>query len=226
MNLIKLSPSSVGLFKECPKCFWLYIKKRLHRPRGPFPSLPGGMDEVIKKYFDQYRKMGKLPPELEGKVSGKLAGDLAWIEKWRDWQKVPPYLNKSLGVKVRGGLDDCLQDGNVLIPLDFKTRGYPPKGNSEKYYQHQLDIYALLLAENREEPHPVANFGYLLYYYPQKVKEKGRIDFATELVKLETSLQRAKDLIKNAVAVLKGPEPESHSQCEYCLWHRLISEFD
>lgn len=212
--------------KECPKCFWLQVKQGVHRPRGPFPSLPGGMDGVIKKYFDKYRKVGKLPPELEGKVSGKLAGDMAWIEKWRDWQRVPHYFDKSLGVKVRGGLDDCLQDGTVLIPLDFKTRGYPPKGNSEEYYQHQLDLYALLLAENQEEPHPVANFGYLLYYYPQRVSEGGRIDFATELVKLETNLQRAKDLIKRAATVLRNPEPKSHSECEYCLWHRLLSEFD
>ena len=40
------------------------------RPRGIFPSLPSGMDRVIKTYFDHYR--GSLPPELVGEVEGKL----------------------------------------------------------------------------------------------------------------------------------------------------------
>ena len=48
----------------------------IHRPRGVFPSLPGGMDNLIKKYFDTYRLQNKLPPEIDGKVEGVLMADL------------------------------------------------------------------------------------------------------------------------------------------------------
>src|SRR3989344_3937655 len=66
---IRLSPSTgLNLFRDCPRCFWLHYNKNVHRPRGIFPSLPGGMDLVLKDYFDQFR--GSLPPELEGKVRG------------------------------------------------------------------------------------------------------------------------------------------------------------
>ena len=48
----KLSPSALNLFLNCPKCFWLDRNKGKKRPRGIYPSLPGGMDAVIKNYFD------------------------------------------------------------------------------------------------------------------------------------------------------------------------------
>lgn len=47
-NTIKLSPSTISLFMECPRCFWLQFNKNIHRSRDIFPSLPGGMDGVIK----------------------------------------------------------------------------------------------------------------------------------------------------------------------------------
>ena len=50
---MRLSPSSLNLFLECPKCFWLRMKMGVHRPMGPFPSLPSGMDGLIKTYFDK-----------------------------------------------------------------------------------------------------------------------------------------------------------------------------
>ncbi len=67
---IKLSPSTIGLFLECPYCFWLQFNKIIHGPRGIFPSLPSGMDTVIKRYYDIYREREALPPEIEGKVNG------------------------------------------------------------------------------------------------------------------------------------------------------------
>ena len=65
---IRLSPSTLNLFLECPRCFWLHINKRIQRPRGIFPSLPGGMDLVIKDYFDcEYR--GKIEAKNKGKIA-------------------------------------------------------------------------------------------------------------------------------------------------------------
>lgn len=66
MRHFGLSPSTLGLYKNCPRCFWLHINKGHKRPNGIFPSLPGGMDLVIKKYFDKYGD--SLPLEIVGKV--------------------------------------------------------------------------------------------------------------------------------------------------------------
>ena len=61
----KFSPSSLSLLKECPRCFWLAFNKNIKRPNGIFPSLPSGMDRILKIHFDNFMKKGKLPPELK-----------------------------------------------------------------------------------------------------------------------------------------------------------------
>jgi len=82
--MIKLSPSKLNLFLDCPLCFWLEVNKGVKRPAGVFPSLPGGMDLVLKKYYDRFR--GGLPPELIGRVNGKLLADEDLIKRFRNWR--------------------------------------------------------------------------------------------------------------------------------------------
>lgn len=218
MKEIRLSPSTLNLFLECPRCFWLHINENIHRPRGPFPSLPMGMDNVIKIYFDKYRVKGQLPPEIEGKVEGKLISDLELLNKWRNWKTGLEYKDQILGVSLFGALDDCLVSDKYYIPLDYKTRGSAPQeGDSEKYYGNQLDCYTLLLEEN---DYPIKNFGYLIYYYPKEAKEKGRVDFNVEVIKLNTDPNRAKKVLKDAIKLLNGPIAPHHSECEYCIWGR------
>ena len=214
--MIRLSPSTLNLFLECPRCFWLHINQRIHRPRGIFPSLPNGMDNVIKVYFDKYRKQGKLPPEIEGQVQGKLIPDLNLLNKWRNWRTGLEHKDESLGVTLFGALDDCLKHGDFYIPLDYKTRGFPPKeGDSEKYYSNQLNCYSLLLQENGYQ---VKDFSYLVYYYPKQVKENGKIDFEVKPIRIKTDPNLAKKTLKDAIKLLSGPIPSHHSECEYCVW--------
>ena len=69
---IKISPSGISYLLECPRCLWLHMNEDRKRPRGAYPSLPDGMDNVFKKYFDEYRSRHELPPEIEGKVGEKI----------------------------------------------------------------------------------------------------------------------------------------------------------
>ena len=61
----KLSPSSLCLMEDCPRCFWLQFNKNIRRPNGIFPSLPSGMDRVLKAHFDSFRDKNELPSELK-----------------------------------------------------------------------------------------------------------------------------------------------------------------
>ena len=216
MNKIRLSPSTLNLFLDCPRCFWLHINENIHRPRGIFPSLPGGMDIVIKTYFDKYRTQGKLPPEIDGQVKGKLISDLNLLNRWRNWRTGLEYHDDVLGVSLFGALDDCLQDKDKYIPLDYKTRGFPPRdGDSEKYYGNQLSCYSLMLRENKYKSE---DFGYLVYYYPERVKENGKVDFNVKVVKINANPEQAKKTLNDAMKLLNGPIPSHHSNCEYCSW--------
>ncbi len=224
--MIRLSPTTgLNLYRECPRCFWLHYNKKVQRPRGIFPSLPSGMDLVIKKYFDQYR--GALPPELRGKVDGQLLEDITLMNKWRDWRTGLEYVDEEIGATLFGALDDCLtisttpadglfENSVSYIPLDYKTKGSAPRdGDSEKYYQTQLDSYALMLSASG---YPVADYAYLVYYFPAEVKKDGLIQFNITPIKIQTNLERVKKLFAEAVTLLKGPKPSRAQNCEYCAW--------
>ncbi len=220
---IRLSPTGgLSLFRECPRCFWLHFNMGVHRPRGIFPSLPGGMDLVIKDYFDHYR--GGLPPELDGKVTGVLLNNPRLLSAWRNWRTGLEYVDAGLNASLFGALDDCLTDGKLHIPLDYKTKGSAPRaGDSERYYQTQLDSYALMLQENG---YPASDVGYLVYYYPKTVGEQGAVRFAVEPVKIGVSAERARVIFTAAVECLRGPLPHKHSLCEYCSWNEDRNEFE
>lgn len=211
-----LSPSVLGTFKNCPRCFWLEKVKNIKRPRGIFPSLPGGMDAVIKNYFDKFRETGTLPPEIASHVEGQLVPDQALLDKWRNWRVGLSYEFKELGVTLSGALDECLIHNGRYVPLDYKTRGWPPKDGGEEYYQHQLDCYCLLLEKNGFKQKGVA---YLLYYYPKEVTEHGQVIFNVEPHRVETDIKAAEALVRKAVTYLNGLEPKAATDCEYCAWH-------
>jgi hypothetical protein len=222
MKKIYLSPSSLNLFNDCPRCFWLDKNKRIKRPRGIFPSLPGGMDLVIKKYFDKYRKVDKLPPEVKGRIEGQLMNDLALLETWRSWRKTNLcYVNDSYNAVLSGALDDCLVDEEYYIPLDYKTRGSQLKSDPRQYYQTQLDCYCLMLESNG---YKTKGLSYLLYYWPTEVKENGEVIFHVEPIKIETNTKSAEEVIRQAALCLDGEIPEPSKECEYCNLVKLRHE--
>ena len=214
---IRLSPSTLNLFLECSKCFWLEQVQGIHRPRGIFPSLPGGMDNLIKKYFDKYRLQNKLPPEIDGKVDGVLMADLDLLNKWRSWRTGLVYKDLESGAILSGALDDLLVNPSkqVYMPFDYKTRGYDLKEDSSSFYQNQLNCYALMLEVNGMK---LAGFGYLCYYIPKEVSEEGRVRFEITVKKMEVDSAAAKKVFEDAQELIKSPMPKNHSECAYCSW--------
>lgn len=166
--MYKLSPTSLNIFLECPRCFWLLIKQDMRRPEQPSSTLPRGLDLLIKKYFDKWRAQ-KFPPELKGKIAGELIQDQKLLDTWRNWKRGIQYIDKTLHSSIMFGLlDECFVDGDIYMPVDYKTRGFNLKDDSIGYYQNQLDCYTLLLKENN---YKVNNKGYLIYYILLSLEE-------------------------------------------------------
>ena len=202
---------------ECPKCFWLQKINGIHRPSQIF-ALQSNFDRILKSYFDKFREKNELPPELKNKVGGLLFNDKELLEKWRNaLRPVLKYTHPEHSEFVlAGGIDDCLFDGKYYIPLDFKTTGSSSfEENSEKYYQHQLDIYNFLLEENGYKTKGIA---YLIYYKPEEVAAEGLMKFQIVVKKMETDHKRALRLFEDAIELLQNPMPKSHSDCQYCSW--------
>lgn len=210
----KLSPSSLNLLKDCPRCFWLHHNKKVKRPNGAFPSLPAGMDRIIKAHFDSFRDRNLLPPELKELKGIKLFDDADLLEVWRNNFKGLQWKDDE-GNVLRGAVDNILQKGKKLIVLDYKTRGYELKDDTHEHYQDQLDIYNLLLRKNNYE---TEDYSFLLFYHPEKVNENGDVVFHTALVELEVSIKNAERIFKEAIDTLKGSMPKSSDDCEFCEW--------
>ena len=211
----KLSQSTLNLFKECPRCFWLQLKKGIKRPDTIFPSLPSGMDKVIKIHFDNFMEKGILPPELckNSECNDlKLFNDKKLLEEWRNNRKGVQFKDNE-GNILKGAIDNILKKGNKLIVLDYKTRGFPLKEDTAEHYQTQLDIYNFLLRKNNYE---TENYSYLLFYHPKEVNKEGNVIFNTDLIKMKVNISNAESIWKHALESLEQGMPETNQDCEFC----------
>lgn len=206
---------------ECPRCLWLQFNEEKKRPRGVYPSLPDGMDNVFKKYFDEYRGQSALPPEIEGKIEGALFSDMKKLNGMREFNfgrgglkaEVPEY-----DMLLSGAIDDLVVAPNgTYVPFDFKTRGYPTKEDTHEHYRTQLDLYTLLFQRNGMEP---AAYGYLLFFWPESYR-MGMANFKTNLIRMDVSPSRGLSVLGKVHEIITGPIPSRHESCEYCTYREL-----
>ena len=216
----KLDTSALNLFKDCPRCFWLDRIKGIKRPEGPFPSLPGGVDKVLKAHFDKHRAKGEVPKELDLK-DVKLFADAEKMKVWTNNLKGIPYTDDE-GNILRGAVDELLVNTktNKLIVLDFKTRGYPCKEDTHEHYIDQLNIYNFLLRKNN---YATEDYSYLLFFHPKEITEKGTIVFNIEPIKVPADIKKAEKLWKDALQCLSSKkEPKASEKCGYCSWKCIV----
>ena len=213
--MITLSPSSLSDFQKSPLMFWLKKNMQIEVPRGAFPSLPGGIDRVLKAHYDLCRLNGDMPPELKGSKipeQVELFKDQVKLKRWRFW-KTGLQVQVTPEITVSGALDDLLYDPFTKLynVLDYKTRGAAPKdGATEQYYGTQADTYDLMLRANGMN---TTGVGYFAYYWPLMTCQAPPathigFGFAVEVVSIKTDSQRAAELAVKAAACLEGPMPD------------------
>jgi len=207
----KLSPSNLNLLRDCPRCFWLHMVKKIKRPMGPMSSIPIKMDSIIKHYFNKYRDIGKLPPIIDGKVTGWLAVGM------------PKTLKSELdnGITLWGRPDDYLKlkDGNI-VAFDHKTKSKAPE-NVHPSYQLQLDAYSYLL---KKMGYDTISKAYLAFYYPDECELHNGMTFNCTVIEVKTNFSRVNNLIDKAYNVLNGNLPASDENCEYCKWRKVTPD--
>ncbi len=211
----KLSPSALNLMKECPRCFWLAQHKVWKRPSGIFPSLPSGMDKILKIHFDKFRDKGQLPPELcenDNCKDMKLFEDKEKLKIWQSNFKGVSWTDEN-GNELHGAVDNILTKGKKLIVLDYKTRGYALKDDTAEHYRQQQNIYNFLLRKNGYE---TEDYFFLLFYIPKEVMATGEVVFDTELVKMDVDVKMAEKVWGDALRILNKKTPPKGEGCEWC----------
>lgn len=209
-----LSHSALEELNRCPRCFWLSYKEKIKLPEGIQSRLANRFDTILKKYFDKYRQQNKLPPLLEGKIKGNLKKPFKEAYFYKH--------NENYG--FYGRLDECLVDGDFHIPVDFKTASSDPREKETlSAYQNQIDEYLFLLEENGLK---TANFGYLIYFFPEMSFELSNgFPMIIHVVKIERKVKDIERRIENAIKVLESEIPQSSKDCVYCRWFENVKKY-
>ncbi len=212
---MQLSYSALGIFKTCPRCFWLDRNQKFTRPQGIRSSFPTGVDKILKEKLEVYR--GSLPPTLA--VRPELKGFQLYagndLRAMRNWKTNPLRMVDEKGNVLVGAFDDLLHNPETeeYAFLDYKTAGKEiDQAYCERYYQSQLDIYTRFLEIGGRK---VAKFGVLYYFWPVAAGE-GLIDFVQRPFFLTPNTANAEKLFKDAIACLEGKIPDPTLDCEYC----------
>ncbi len=155
--------------------------------------------------------MDQLPPLIEGKIKGKLKKPFRAAYFYKH--------NENYG--FYGKLDECLVDGDFHIPIDFKTSSSDPREKETlSAYQNQIDGYLFLLEENDLK---TANFGYLIYFFPEMTLElSDGFPMITHVVKIERKEKDIKKKIDKAIKILQGSVPHSAKDCSFCQWFEKV----
>lgn len=215
-GLWKFTPSSLYSFIDCKACFWA----ENHIGKHPFTlplRLNDAMDTKFKHRYDKFRKLGQLPPELKDLKGYKLFDDFKTLESWRTKSSALEYVNQADGYFLKGKIDEVLVNPEEeLVPSDYKSSGDPPKHDKYKYYELQLNAYALMI-ENKG--YKVAKEAFLLHYFPEDPTETSinvKLDFHIDRVKLD--LNKFQKTMKEMVNLLENPFPGTKSICKKCSW--------
>jgi len=207
-----LSHTSLEVLERCPRCFWLQVNKGIRQPEGIVSRLANRFDVVVKNYFDKYRKLGKFPPMVEGKLNGVLQNP--FVDKYF------VRINEKYG--FWGKLDECLVDKEGrLTPVDFKTSSSDPRDKETlSAYRTQIDDYVFLISENGKK---VTGEGFLIYFFPDMSEElHDGFPMIVHLQKLEGNPQNTRKRIENAIKVLSDGIPDSNPECVFCKYIDLV----
>lgn len=212
-GLLSLSPTGVSNFIDCDLCGYRKFK-RLQLPRNKYPSLPNGVDRVLKDLSNLHRLKGK-PPELWGR-------HLPGRRLYREPPKKLSWKWEELSINVEGEPDEWVTESDgTLSVVDFKTRGFPLK---EVYpsYKLQADFYGLLSERVGGFP-PLSGRGYLVYLYPEVLD--ATCAWHVEVEELDVNPKRAREFIKRIVPIIRGPIPKAAANCEICSYLTRVCDW-
>ncbi len=231
--MTKLSRSKIDLFVECPRCFWLNLKKGIKRPSPPPYTINNAIDYLLKQEFDVYRKEGKPHPVMVENRIDAVPFDTPEMSKWRHNFTGVQYEHKSTGFLITGAVDDVwVNPQEELIVVDYKATGanqhqiYPS-------YKRQLEVYQWLLRGNGFQ---VSDTGYFVFARVNKANgfshghsdshSHGTLPFDLFVESQEGDGAWIEGTLLAAKAAL-GSEtcPAPSAECEYCAYRRGAIEF-
>ena len=226
-----ISRSRLEKFLECPRCFYLEMKRGIKRPSMPGFTLNMAVDALMKKEFDLYRSDRSSHPLMKAYGIKAIPFQHPEMDNWRNNFKGVRYHHQPTNFIIYGAVDDIWQDeeGNLIV-VDYKaTSTNEVISLDDRYrqsYKRQVEIYQWLLRQNG---FPVSDLAYFVYANGLKDKEAfdGQLEFKVEVIPYRGDDGWVEDAIESAHRCLVSETiPQSDPECEYCQYHQKLSQVD
>lgn len=220
--MTKLSRSKIELFIECPRCFWLDIKKGIKRPQPAPYTINNAVDWLLKQEFDVHRKKGTPHPIMEKHKIDAVPFDTPDIDKWRHNFTGVGFYHEPTDFLVYGAIDDAwINSKGELHVVDYKATG-ANKHQIYDSYGRQMEIYQWLLRRNK---HRVSPTGYFVFARVSKANGFGQgeavLPFDIFVEKYNGNDDWVEKTIRGAREIFDIERaPRSTPTCEFCAYRR------
>ena len=213
--MVKLSRSKLELFIECPRCFWMDMKKGIKRPPPAPYTINSAIDAFLKAEFDVYRERGAAHDLTKKYKIEAIPYKCKEISDWRNNFTGVRFHHKPTDFLVFGAIDDVwINPAGELIVVDYKATGAKEYKIYDSY-KRQMEIYQWLLAQNG---YKVSKVGYFLFAKVNKEGgfKEGKLSFDLFLEPLEGDNSWIEGAILEAKKTLDGVIPAAGKDCSYC----------
>lgn len=226
----RLSRSKIGLFLECPRCFYIDNKLGTARPPGfPF-NLNSAVDALLKKEFDIHRAGKTAHPLMQQYGVDAVPFEHPEMNVWRENFKGISYLHPATGFTISGAIDDVWVDSNgELMIVDYKSTSKDEKITAldkdwHDGYKRQMETYQWLFRQNGFK---VSDTGYFVYANAGKDKKAfdGILEFDVTLIPYtgsDTWIEGTLLKIKECLASDKLPGVGDG--CDYCTYREMVGK--
>jgi len=213
---------------QCPKCFWLDLKKGVKQVPGyPF-TLNRAVDELLKKEFDVYRKKQKPHPLMKKNKVDAVPFRHKDLNDWRNNFKGVQVFHKPTNFLVFGAVDDVwVKPNGELFVVDYKatSKNEEITGLDKDWqigYKRQSEVYAWLLRNNGFK---VSDTAYFVYANGDTAKDvfNNVLTFDTRLIPYKGSDKWVEPTLKKIKKVLDSNAlPRSGSDCDFCKYRDAV----
>ena len=218
----RLSRSKIGLYLECPRCFYVDNKLGTARPPGyPF-NLNSAVDALLKKEFDIHRVAKSAHPLMEAYGIDAVPFAHAQMDTWRENFKGIEYVHPETGLTISGAIDDVwVKPGGELIIVDYKSTSKDERIEEldkewHDGYKRQMETYQWLFRQNG---FTVSDTGYFVYANASKDEKAfdGVLKFELTLVPYKGDDSWVEQTLRNIKTTLDSEKiPSAASTCDYC----------
>lgn len=226
----RLSRSKIGLFMECPRCFYIDNKLGTARPPGfPF-NLNSAVDALLKKEFDIHRSEKTSHPLMETYGVKAIPFQHPKMDIWRENFKGIDYKHPSTGFTVSGAVDDVwVDEKGELIIVDYKSTSKDEKIEAldkdwHDGYKKQMETYQWLFRRNG---FPVSDTGYFVYANAGKDKKAfdGVLEFEVTLIAYTGNDSWVEPTLLSIKECLDSEKlPSVGDGCDYCTYREMVGK--